>query len=615
MVGMDYITGLPADNDGNTAAVSLAVASRAEGKSVAWYHPVKTHTGDDAIAAFIECEFRLSQMFPPGEFKIARVHCDCEPSLIGPLAAYLKSRQIWPTKTEGYDHNGAAVIENRNRTTMKGLRATLYTTTGGRSRYTEAWGTALVCLNDCVNHTSYAGEPTPVQNCGGTHVDIESSDSGVYGASVKFYRPMERRDSKLDSAGAIGIYAGRSHDVPGGHRVIELEWNHNLKKFDMLPTVDVKTIRIDNTKYPLSTLPLSSAPTTASLDDFVSMFDPRTTKSDVYEVYRILDHKLIKIPGQKHAQIEYLVHWKGYGKANATWEPEHNLVNCGAVRFVQKYRLIHVPKVFHTTAVDHDYLATHELMQRHRLDQPFDKCLQSYKLELEAVTRLRLRELHGDEREHVLKKEKAPRLRMNPEPKDDGRLKMRFLVMGNREPKEWTEHMSLDSPTPAASSLKMMMAMSDETDAEEELSVGDVATAFLKGDAYGPSERPRYVVYCAYRGARLRVFQLKGSLYGQRDAPVRWFKTFSGWLVSQGFVQCKNDVCLFKHPVTRVKVLLWVDDNLARGERKHTDAFWTAVDKRFGLKSYSYLELGVSRTFIGVSLLKSVLDGERVYCR
>ena len=50
---------------------------------------MKSHSGDDAIAAFKECEFRLSLMFPPGEFKLARVHSDCELSLIGPLREYL----------------------------------------------------------------------------------------------------------------------------------------------------------------------------------------------------------------------------------------------------------------------------------------------------------------------------------------------------------------------------------------------------------------------------------------------------------------------------------------------------------------------------------------------
>jgi hypothetical protein len=85
-----------------------------------------------------------------------------------------------------------------------------------------------------------------------------------------------------------------------------------------------------------------------------------------------------------------------------------------------------------------------------------------------------------------------------------------------------------------------MLAMSDETDEREDISVGDVATAFLKGDLYTDTDRPRYVTYREYRGSKLRVFRLRGSLYGQRDAPVRWFKTFSTWLVEQGFVQSKD---------------------------------------------------------------------------
>ena len=40
--GLDYITGLPPDNDGNTAVLGLVVASRTAGQSVAWYQPVKS---------------------------------------------------------------------------------------------------------------------------------------------------------------------------------------------------------------------------------------------------------------------------------------------------------------------------------------------------------------------------------------------------------------------------------------------------------------------------------------------------------------------------------------------------------------------------------------------
>ena len=80
------------------------------------------------------------------------------------------------------------------------------------------------------------------------------------------------------------------------------------------------------------------------------------------------------------------------------------------------------------------------------------------------------------------------------------------------------------------------------------------------------------------------------------------------YLKSEGFKQCKNDVCMFRHPVTRVKVLVWVDDNFARGVRRHTDAFWKKVHTKFGLKSFEYLETGVSRTFLGLNFLTSEIS-------
>ena len=54
------------------------------------------------------------------------------------------------------------------------------------------------------------------------------------------------------------------------------------------------------------------------------------------------------------------------------------------------------------------------------------------------------------------------------------------------------------------------------------VSVGDISTAFLLGNEYGPDEVKRYVSYKAYPTDHKRLFLLKGSLYGQRDAPHRW---------------------------------------------------------------------------------------------
>ena len=126
----------------------------------------------------------------------------------------------------------------------------------------------------------------------------------------------------------------------------------------------------------------------------------------------------------------------------------------------------------------------------------------------------------------MLKHCKIVKLRMNPEPKKDGRRKMRLLLKGFMEPWEWTGES--DSPTAMASSIKMLISMgvdSDDTeivDIEDAvMSAGDIETAFLVCDEYGPSEIPRWVGYKPYPGAKLRIFQLKGPLYGQRDASYR----------------------------------------------------------------------------------------------
>ena len=86
----------------------------------------------------------------------------------------------------------------------------------------------------------------------------------------------------------------------------------------------------------------------------------------------------------------------------------------------------------HITA-DPEYLATAELVQRHKIKYSFDDALTSYKLELNTVIDLRMTKLFGKERERVLKEEKAVRLRMNPEPKDDDRLKMRLSARGDND--------------------------------------------------------------------------------------------------------------------------------------------------------------------------------------
>ena len=77
----------------------------------------------------------------------------------------------------------------------------------------------------------------------------------------------------------------------------------------------------------------------------------------------------------------------------------------------------------------------------------------------------RCREVFGDEYARVIKHCKIVKLRMNPEPKKNGRRKMRLLLKGYMEPQDWTG--KSDSPTAMASSIKMLISMGVDPDDED----------------------------------------------------------------------------------------------------------------------------------------------------
>ena len=96
----------------------------------------------------------------------------------------------------------------------------------------------------------------------------------------------------------------------------------------------------------------------------------------------------------------------------------------------------------------------------------------------------------------------------------------------------------------------------------------DVSVAFLQSAEYGPDETPRYVSYRLYAGAREVVCQLRGPVYGQRSAPREWYKTMTAWTIHMGYKQGRNEPCLFVHPVTWHRVVLFCVDFLCRGSKE-----------------------------------------------
>ena len=78
----------------------------------------------------------------------------------------------------------------------------------------------------------------------------------------------------------------------------------------------------------------------------------------------------------------------------------------------------------------------------------------------------------------------------------------------------------------SAESARLLVFSGEQCEENEHEVIGavDIDTAFLQGIEYGEGDRPRYVALKMYKGAPLQVFKLKGSLYGQREASMRWYQ-------------------------------------------------------------------------------------------
>ena len=145
----------------------------------------------------------------------------------------------------------------------------------------------------------------------------------AYGAQVHYYEAAERRQvgsKQTDTPGRLGVYVGRSQVINGGHRVIPIEWDHRTQQWKLYPTVDRAYIVVDNSKYPLRTVPEGAADLTkldpARMEAFVHRMSPAAMVPDVYVVDKVLDIRT------KAGATEYKVKWRGYKVSESTWEPK-----------------------------------------------------------------------------------------------------------------------------------------------------------------------------------------------------------------------------------------------------------------------------------------------------
>ena len=279
------------------------------------------------------------------------------------------------------------------------------------------------------------------------------------------------------------------------------------------PTEDRAYVEVNNAEYPLRKVRKDGGDPT-KFEDFVCGMSTEAAIPKVYVVDKVVNVRI------KEGEVEYKVRWQGYNRKDDTWKPADNLLQHGAKEAVAKFHVKNPDKVgkqvlcymvMHLEQVDEDRKAVEALMRQHKLSGTIDDWLPGYKAELHSVMGKRLREITGAEYKRVMNTKKVVKLRMNPEPKKDGRRRMRLLLKGFLEPREWTG--KSDSPTVLPSTVKTLVAMgTDEQDgdirceADDVVSCGDITGAFLLTDEYAPGELPRFVGYKPYKGAPMRVF-------------------------------------------------------------------------------------------------------------
>ena len=209
------------------------------------------------------------------------------------------------------------------------------------------------------------------------------------------------------------------------------------------------------------------------------------------------------------------------------------------------------------------------------------------------------------ERQAVLRSGVAMRLRMILERKRDGRRKGRLVGQGFLEPELMTRGKE-DSPVASGMPIKALFFGAAGCIDDDIIGTIDVSTAFLQAKAYSGEAVNRYATFREYKGGPLRVYRLLGPLYGQRDAPRRWFETIKEGLEGIGFVPAPTDPCALYNPMTGVRIALVVDDCLVRGKKEEVEkvmhAIGDPVEGMFACTEPKYLTIDNPIDFVGFRL-------------
>ena len=124
------------------------------------------------------------------------------------------------------------------------------------------------------------------------------------------------------------------------------------------------------------------------------------------------------------------------------------------------------------------------------------------------------------------------------------KAKSRWCVLGHQDPD--AADMFTYAPTPQTESIMMFLFLMQLCDLA--LSIADLKNAFCQSDSLDRSAGPLFVEPC--EGLDLppgSLIQLVAPVYGLNDAPLRWHRTLTTWLIKQGYRKSLLESCLYVH--------------------------------------------------------------------
>ena len=422
----------------------------------------------------------------------------------------------------------------------------------------------------------------------------------------------------------MGIWVGLDDaSAPIGHLVCPIRWQSDGETWDIGDVVTATTMKLYDRIFPLRMK--QKGGDTNAFEGFVEAVlnplfdlgehslgepDPESEgdeptadsggEAQQYEVERVLHER------KRNGAVQYKVKWKGYINRHNSWVDESDLDCSDLVREYHQSKVgltqievvAMMASILSATGAANAMMETESplpgldtqravevLLRRQSLRHEASEFKEGYETELRHMLEKRLTLLTPEEAREIVGKEHIVPMKMQLEPKKDGRRKSRLVLLGYLEPEEWDVGSNM-SPASNPSTLRTMLYLGGGQD--DVISMIDVSVAFLQSDDFGPDEPKRYVSYTPYAGGPVYVFRLRGPVYGARSAPIAWFRTLTNWLVNDmGYEQGRNDPCAFvkygenteergNEKEVLHRLMVHVDDILSRGSPEQLEVFYNA---------------------------------------